>query len=197
MKNDFYTYAYLREDGTPYYIGKGRGRRAFVKSDRKILPPADRTRILFLKKNLTEVEALRHEIYMIFVLGRKDLATGILRNLTNGGDGISGFKFTEESKEKIRQKALMRPPVSEEERNKRSERARGENNPRFGAEVTAETRQKIREKGKGRIAAPETKEKMSVSQKEAWKKRSRKKTEEQRQNMREGWVKRKAKQQGG
>jgi len=195
MDNLYYTYAYLREDGTPYYIGKGKGRRAFVLSDRKILPPTDKSRILFLKRNLTEEEAIKHEIYMIAVLGRKDKGTGILRNMTDGGDGISGFSFSEESKEKIRAAALNRPPVSAEERQRRSERAVGENNPRFGVELTKETRDKIGKAHKGSKRSEETKRKMSESQLKAWEKRPRTKTEEQRQRMREGWVKRKEKTQ--
>ena len=87
--NDFYTYAYLREDGTPYYIGKGKGNRIYSTA-RTIPPPQDKTRIIFLKKDLTEKEAFRHEVYMIAVLGRKDLGTGILRNLCGGGEGVSG-----------------------------------------------------------------------------------------------------------
>ena len=94
--SDFYTYAYLREDGTPYYIGKGRGRRIKIRGGRCISPPDDPSRIIFLKQNLTEQEAFRHEIYMIFVFGRKNLGTGILRNLTNGGDGFTGGRHSEE-----------------------------------------------------------------------------------------------------
>jgi hypothetical protein len=86
----FYTYAYLRIDGTPYYIGKGKGNRAWGRHQKWLPKPKDNTRILILKKDLTEEESFRHEIYMISVFGRKDLGTGILHNRTNGGEGSSG-----------------------------------------------------------------------------------------------------------
>jgi len=85
----YYTYAYLRKDRTPYYIGKGTGKRAYKKHT-NVSRPKERSRIIFLKKNLTEEEAFKHEIYMIAVFGRKDLGTGILHNRTNGGEGSSG-----------------------------------------------------------------------------------------------------------
>lgn len=91
MQN-FYTYAYLRKDGSPYYIGKGRGNRAWAPHTRcAVQRPKDKNRILLLKQNLSEAEAFQHEKYLIAVLGRKDLGTGILRNMTNGGEGSSGF----------------------------------------------------------------------------------------------------------
>jgi hypothetical protein len=97
----YYTYAYLREDGTPYYIGKGKDRRRYVKGDRTVFPPEDKSRIIILKENLTEKEAFKHEVYMIAVFGRKDLGTGILRNMTNGGDGTSGLIISDETKRKM------------------------------------------------------------------------------------------------
>ena len=98
--NRFYTYAYLREDRTPYYIGKGTGKRIFEKRKRCCRPAKDKSRIIFLKQNLTEEEAFKHEIYMIAVFGRKDLGTGILHNRTDGGEGKSGVIRSEESKRK-------------------------------------------------------------------------------------------------
>ena len=83
--NKYYTYAYLRKDRTPYYIGKGCGRRIYEKRKNEIRPPKDRSRIIYLKQNLTEEEAFEHEIYMISVFGRKDIGTGILCNKTIGG----------------------------------------------------------------------------------------------------------------
>jgi hypothetical protein len=96
----YYTYAYLREDGTPYYIGKGKAGRINNKLHAIHLPPEEGRRI-FLKQNLTDEEARKHEIYMIAVLGRKDLGTGILRNMTNGGEGCAGRVLSDETKKKL------------------------------------------------------------------------------------------------
>ena len=151
---EYYTYAYLREDGTPYYIGKGKGNRIRDKNHRVSVPPKDR--ILFLKKKLSEQEALKHEMYMISVLGRKDIGTGVLRNLTDGGEGQSGFIHSEETKKKMREarKGKINPPLSEETRRKISEASKGKTH-------SEETRRKISEAIKGRKFSEETRRKMS------------------------------------
>ena len=98
--NKYYTYAYLREDRTPYYIGKGEKNRIYKKHQKGISVPKDKSRIIFLKQNLTEEDSFKHEVYMIAILGRKDLGTGILRNRTNGGEGHSGYIVSEECRKK-------------------------------------------------------------------------------------------------
>jgi len=168
MKNTnmFYTYAYLREDGTPYYIGKGVKDRIYS-SNRKIKKPKDKSRIIFLKQNLTEEEAFNHEEYMISVLGRKDLGTGILRNRTNGGEGASGSLKSEEFKRRHseRMKGKNNPSYgrkqSEEHRRKNSEANRGENNHFYGKSHSEETKKKISMKKKGKPLSTETKRKLS------------------------------------
>lgn len=53
-----------------------------------------------LYENLSEEDSITMEKFGIAVFGRVDLGTGILRNRTNGGDGISGLVQSESHKRK-------------------------------------------------------------------------------------------------
>jgi hypothetical protein len=166
----YYTYAYLRENGTPYYIGKGKGNRMYRKSRKHhIQPPKDKSKILLLKQNLTEEEAFKHEVYMINVLGRKDLGTGILRNRTNGGEGISGRVISDETRKLYSELRKGKTP-SKETREKMSEAHKGENNHFYNKIHSQESRNKMsalkigdKNHNYGKPKTEEIKKKMSVA----------------------------------
>ena len=172
--NRFYTYAYLREDRSPYYIGKGEKDRIYKKGKGEVKPPKDKSRVIFLKQNLTEAEAFRHEIYMIVVFGRKDLGTGILHNRTDGGDGASGLIHTPEHRAKI-SAARKGKTLSPETKEKMSAAKKGiprspETKEKMsaankGKTLSPETRAKLSAANKGKTLSLETKEKMSAANK--------------------------------
>lgn len=142
----YYIYAYLRDDGTPYYIGKGKGKRAFFK-EHSVNIPKDKTRIVIMESNLTELGALALERFYIRWYGRKDIGTGILRNLTDGGEGASGRICSEEVKQKIGA-------------------ANKNNKSRYGIRHSEETRKKISDAHKGKKLTEEQKKKIGKNSSE-------------------------------
>jgi len=136
----FYTYLWLRENGTPYYAGKGSDDRAYRWHARVHMPPV-KERIL-VQEHASEEEAFVAEKFLIDFYGRKDLGTGCLANMTDGGEGFSGARHTEDSKKRIGKASLG---------NKYS----------LGVKISEETRRKISEASKGRPCSEETKLKIS------------------------------------
>jgi hypothetical protein len=188
----YYTYAYLREDKTPYYIGKGKDNREYKRSRNDIKPPKDKSRVIYLKQNLTEEEAFKHEIYMISIFGRKDLGTGILHNRTNGGEGVSGRILNQESRKKISEANkgntnCLGKTHSEETKAKMSAAQKG-NTKMLGKTHSEETKRKMSSSSKGntnwlgKTHSEETKRKMSEANKNPSEETRKKLSEAQKGN---------------
>lgn len=97
-----YTYLWLRDNGTPYYVGKGRKCRATEahRAGYRLSPPPSNR--IIMQEWPTEQMALYAERFLIAYYGRKNIQTGCLRNLTDGGEGIVGVKFSPETIERKR-----------------------------------------------------------------------------------------------
>jgi hypothetical protein len=170
-KNQYYIYSYLREDHSPYYIGKGSGKRAYTKGPKEVKPPRDKSRVRILKADLTEEEAFLLEKLYILMFGRIDLGTGILRNRSDGGDGASGAIRSDETREKLRQANLgkQRPQwvydkIAASNRGKKAsaETRAKQSAARKGKTCTEEHKRKVSEAKKGFKHTEESKRKIGI-----------------------------------
>ena len=96
---DFYVYQYVTELGTPYYVGKGCGRRIHKEHSKTTLPPLERR--IIVKDNLTNDEAKQLEKELITKYGRK-LDGGLLDNIKiNQWACYTGWTHSEDTRRKI------------------------------------------------------------------------------------------------
>ena len=132
MENNWYVYRHIRLDkNEPFYIGIGNkknyGRAFELRKDKrnemwvKIFLKTQ-IRVEIISDGLTKQEAGEKEQYYIKLYGRKDLYTGCLCNMTDGGDGIWNCKRTDKTKKIL------------------SEQKMGEKNPQFGKKHSEELR---------------------------------------------------------
>lgn len=97
----FYTYLHCKPDGTPFYVGKGCGGRAydlFHRNQHHKRIVAKHGITVFILPCDSEDQAIADEIRHIAQLRAEGFA---LCNKTNGGDGISGLVHSETTKAKM------------------------------------------------------------------------------------------------
>lgn len=136
-----FVYVYKYQNGTPFYVGKGYGKRHLrhledakvgrnlrsfnVRTIRKLLSKGEMPIIEKLIENIDNEFACLIEQEYIAKYGRRNMNTGILTNMTAGGDGATAF--CQETLDRI------------------SKRQTGVGNSFYGKKHTEETKKRISE----------------------------------------------------
>jgi hypothetical protein len=177
-KNIYYVYTHTRLDTNQvFYIGKGKKSRAYSTHGRnkywKNIVNKTPYIVKIIADNLCEDMSLELEVFVISeykTLGVK------LVNMTDGGEGVSGLKDTEETKRKKSIRATGRK-MSVESIQKSREKNKGRVSSRKGVILTEEQKTKISIANTGKSPSMEARQKMSQVSK------GKKKSDEHRKNM--------------
>lgn len=172
-----YVYRHIRLDkNEPFYIGIGsRINRCYTEKTRNklwhyIIDKTDyKVDIIF--DDITIDEAKEKEKELIALYSKKIDGTGILVNITDGGDGTFGYKHSEETRRKIAE-SNKKENISENNRRKKSEYAKNRTIEHIhrlrlsqtGVKRSDDFRLKLSSINTGKNHSEETKKKMSISQ---------------------------------
>jgi hypothetical protein len=176
-------YQHRRNDTNEiFYVGIGvNEKRPYSKSRRNIIWKNIVNKhgytVEILHEDLPYEECKEIERELISIHGRKDLGTGTLCNLTDGGDGILGLVHTDETRRNMSESRIGKnhsdetkrkmseaskgKKLSEEHKRKLSESKTGEKHPMFGKKLSDETKRKMTESKLN--MSDETKRKISES----------------------------------
>ena len=172
--SDYVTFLY-----EPFYVGKGKNNR--IKDHLHEKNSSNKHKFYTIQKikrsekepifinliNTSEKCAFCYEIFLISLIGRKDLKEGPLTNMSNGGDGNSGYIPSQEMRIKISLATKGRKlNLTKEERQRRIESMSGNKNPMYGKinpflnkTHSEESIEKMRKAKLGKMMSIETKNK--------------------------------------
>ena len=140
MEKRYVIYRHLKPNGEVFYIGIGSEKRAYQKNPRsdfwKRVVSIHGYEVQILKSDLTWEDACELEILLISWYGRRNLNTGTLVNMTEGGDGSVGYSPSEESR-RSRSEKMKGVPKSEKAR-------KNMNKSKIGKSISEEHRLKCK-----------------------------------------------------
>ena len=110
-------YLHKKSDtGEVFYVGKGSIRRSRTSSERSEFWMKTAKKhgfdVVIIDRDLSDDDAFALEVLLIKLFGRRNLGTGTLVNLTDGGEGSSGYRHTDEAKRKISEASKSISPES-------------------------------------------------------------------------------------
>lgn len=158
MTNNYLVYAHIRPStGAVFYIGKGKQKRVRASANRnihwrRIVAKEGGFDYAIVADGLSEQEAFALEIETIAKYRSDGVA---LCNMTNGGDGVSGYRMSDAQRAAISARFMGRPAPnkgispSAEAREKMR-------NAKLGKKLSAEHIRKVAEAKRGHIVSEET-----------------------------------------
>ena len=167
QKDEFYVYSLSDGPYNPFYIGKGKGKRAFdhvgearrgshLPVHKKIRSMGKDPDVKILTSGLSEADAYELEELAILTAGRRCLKNGPLLNLSCGGrGGTSGHSIILTPEQDAKKNAALRSP---EVRAKISKGVKASDR-----KLTEKGRLSIQATHRGKILSPETKAKISAA----------------------------------